>query len=71
MQRRKSSAGDRFVEPDEHADAPYAVALLRARQDRPCRRRAAELPSIPPAEEQDELSLLQAEARMRFERASH
>src|SRR5262249_58409312 len=30
-----------FVEPHEHADAPYAVALLRPRRERP-RRRAAE-----------------------------
>src|SRR5262249_48856779 len=30
-----------FVEPMEHADPPHAVALLRARRERP-RRRAAE-----------------------------
>jgi hypothetical protein len=30
-----------FVEPREHADPPHAVALLRARRERP-RRRAAE-----------------------------
>jgi hypothetical protein len=30
-----------FVARHEHADAPYAVALLRARRERP-RRRAAE-----------------------------
>jgi hypothetical protein len=30
-----------FVEPHEHPDAPHAVALLRARRERP-RRRAAE-----------------------------
>src|SRR6516225_6950891 len=27
-----------FVVPHEHADAPHAVALLRARRERPCRR---------------------------------
>src|SRR5262249_49654673 len=26
----------------QHADAPYPLALLRARRERPCRRRAAE-----------------------------
>jgi hypothetical protein len=31
-----------FVEPDEHADAPHAVALLRARRERPRRRVAKE-----------------------------
>jgi hypothetical protein len=31
-----------FVAPHKHADAPYAVALLRARRQRPCRRRAAD-----------------------------
>jgi hypothetical protein len=30
-----------FVGPNEHADAPHAVALLRARRERP-RRRASE-----------------------------
>jgi hypothetical protein len=29
-----------FVERHEHADAPHAVALLRARHKRPCRRAA-------------------------------
>jgi hypothetical protein len=33
--------GTVFVEPREHADAPHAVALLRARRERPRRRRAA------------------------------
>src|SRR6516164_3741628 len=27
-----------FVAPYEHADAPHAVALLRVRRERPCRR---------------------------------
>ena len=27
---------------DQHADAPHALGLLRARRERPCRRRAAE-----------------------------
>jgi hypothetical protein len=31
-----------FVARREHADAPHAVALLRARRERPRRRRAAE-----------------------------
>jgi hypothetical protein len=26
----------------QHADAPYPVGLLRARSERPCRRRAAD-----------------------------
>src|SRR5262249_39604179 len=30
-----------FVEPREHADTPHAVALLRARRERPCCRTAA------------------------------
>jgi hypothetical protein len=29
-----------FVSPHEHADAPHAVALLRPRRERPCRRAA-------------------------------
>jgi hypothetical protein len=37
-----------FIEPQEHADAPHAVALLRARRERPCRRSA---------EERDELAV--------------
>jgi hypothetical protein len=31
-----------FVEPHEHADAPYALALLRQRRERPSCCRAAE-----------------------------
>jgi hypothetical protein len=31
----------RFVGRHEHADAPHPLALLRARQERPGRRRAA------------------------------
>jgi hypothetical protein len=31
-----------FVAQYEHADAPHTVALLRARREGPCRRRAAE-----------------------------
>jgi hypothetical protein len=34
--------GIAFVERHEHVDAPHALALLRARRERPCDRRAAE-----------------------------
>src|SRR5262249_32077788 len=37
-----------FVGPHEHADAPHAVALLRARRDRPCRRAAEERDEVAP-----------------------
>src|SRR5262249_2046223 len=30
------------ADPDEKADAPHPLGLLRARRERPCRRRAAE-----------------------------
>src|SRR5262249_57809710 len=40
-----------FVEPDEHADAPYAVALLRLPRERPSRGRAAECSQqLPPSD---------------------
>ena len=37
-----------FVAHHEHADAPYAVALLRARHERPCCRTAEERDELPP-----------------------
>jgi hypothetical protein len=42
-ERREARLHERivFVARQEHADAPYAAALLRARRERP-RRRAAE-----------------------------
>jgi CRISPR-associated endonuclease/helicase Cas3 len=36
-----------FVEPGEHADAPHAPALLRARRERPCRRAANKRDELP------------------------
>jgi hypothetical protein len=38
----EQSFGIVFAEPHEHADAPHPLALLRARRQRPSRRRAAE-----------------------------
>jgi hypothetical protein len=40
-ERRVFHTGSFSSPPHQHADAPHAVALLRARQERPCRRRTA------------------------------
>src|SRR5262249_40639525 len=37
-----------FFAPDEHADAPHAVALLRSRRERPCRRATEERVELAP-----------------------
>src|SRR5262249_15469520 len=37
-----------FFGPHEHADAPYAVALLRPGRERPCRRAAEERDELAP-----------------------
>jgi hypothetical protein len=46
-----------FVEPHEHADAPYAVALLRARRERPSRRAAERSDELAPSKANLHLAL--------------
>jgi hypothetical protein len=55
---RVFATGSRFVEGHQHADAPHAIALLRACLKRPSNRRASE--------ERDDLAPSKANRHLRL-----